>query len=40
MHVDVRFNVPHDDNVCRFDLTVTSRRLSSMLQHFFWQPKQ
>nr|AVP12644.1 complement C3-like protein 1 [Littorina littorea] len=39
MHVDVRFNVPHDNNVCRFDLTVTSRRLSSMLQHFFWQPQ-
>lgn len=39
MHVDVRFNVPHDDTVCRFDVTVTSRRLSSMLQHFFWQPQ-
>ncbi|KAL8600817.1 hypothetical protein ACOMHN_056475 [Nucella lapillus] len=39
MHVDVRFNVPHDDNVCRFDLSVTSRRLSDLLQHFFWRPK-
>jgi hypothetical protein len=40
MHVDVRFNVPDEQNICRFDLTVTSRRLSNMLQHFFWKPKQ
>lgn len=39
MHVDVRFNVPHDDNVCRFDLTVSSLRLSHLLQRFFWRPQ-
>lgn len=40
MHVDVRFNVPHDDQVCRFELFIVSRQLSSMLQQFFWQQRQ
>ncbi|PVD21662.1 hypothetical protein C0Q70_17461 [Pomacea canaliculata] len=39
MHVDVRFNVPHDDQVCRFELFIVSRQLSSMLQQFFWQQR-
>ncbi|XP_067661748.1 complement C3-like [Haliotis asinina] len=37
MQVEVRYNVPDEDNSCRFDVIVKSTRLSHMLSQFFWQ---
>ncbi|CAL1525989.1 unnamed protein product [Lymnaea stagnalis] len=40
MQVEVRFNVPEDQNDCQFDVKVVTHQHNTLLQSFFWDSRK